>query len=151
MQKDILLMLSWGPKGSQSTKDKESCNSNVATFPSSAPKGLQWGLIWHITEQARNGKRKITCPREPVVIIFIDLQPALCMAWVVRKSSIYESLIWDSSKQLVPLYIWKKSTYLSGGRHLHARPQRIPMTKYTRKQGTLSRYQEKHQSEGTGL
>lgn len=35
--------------------------------------------------------------------------------------------------------------------HLHARPQRIPITKYKRKQGTVSEYQEKHQLQGTGL
>lgn len=50
----------------------------------------------------------------------------------------------------MPLGIWQKSTYIvSGGRHFHARPQGILLTKYT--QSTLCENQENHRSEGTGL
>lgn len=41
--------------------------------------------------------------------------------------------------------------YSPGRRHLHARRQGIPMTKYMRKQRTVSEYQEKHYSERISL
>lgn len=121
-------MLSWEPKGSQSSKDKETCSNSVSASPSPA---VRMGLAHH---WARKGKRKITCPRE-LATIFKDLQPALCTALAVRGSPVYESLIWDHSKQLAPLDVWQKSTFFfSGRRHLHARPQGIPTAQYTRKE-----------------
>lgn len=90
-------------------------------------------MIWHITKQVREGKRKTTCPEEVIANIFMDLQPTLCVALVVLVS-IYElDLRWFHTIR-ASRYQAEMNIYLFGGRNLHARPQGTPVTDYVRQQ-----------------